>query len=100
MDKPATEFFSTLNTSVHPSIIGWENESGVRYPKHSPIGPCNRCYTRGLWRSRIGTEHYGLPRNFEECHLEHIPGCPIHVPVRLPENYVCIVPNKNCFCFF
>tara|TARA_B100001094_G_scaffold146488_1_gene141849 strand:+ start:238 stop:1122 length:885 start_codon:yes stop_codon:yes gene_type:complete len=98
MDKPGTSFYSELATNLHPTIYSWENECQVCYPKHSPggFGPCQRCYTKGLWRSRIGTEHYGLPRNFEEAHLEQIPGVPIHVPVRLPENYVCIVPCIEC----
>ena len=96
MEKPGTTFYSELTTSLHPTIVSWEHECQVCYPKHSPIGPCQRCYTKGLWRSRIGTEHYGLPEGFEESHLEQIPGVFVHVPVRLPENYVCIIPCIEC----
>ena len=93
MEKVGTSFFSTLNDNLHPSIQGWEEECGVCYPKNV-ISECLECRNRGLWRSRIGTEHYGLPRTFDETLIGN-DDCSIYVPVNV-ENYVCIIPCYDC----
>jgi len=91
MEKIGTSFFSTLNGNLHPTIFGWEEECSVCYPK---LSECSKCKDHGLWRSRVGTEHYGLPKTFNESLLENM-GYSIYVPPTT-DNYVCIIPCFEC----
>jgi len=91
MEKIGTEFYCTLNDNFHPTIHGWEEECSVCYPKNIS---CLECKNHGLWRSRIGTEHYGLPETFNESLLENM-GYQIYVPPTT-DNYVCVIPCFQC----
>jgi len=91
MNKIGIDFYCTLNDNYHPTIYGWEEECSVCYPKNLH---CLECKDHGLWRSRIGTEHYGLPQTFNESLLENM-GYQIYVPPTT-DNYVCIIPCYEC----
>jgi len=91
MEKIGTEFYCSLNDNYYPTIHGWEEECSVCYPKNIQ---CLECKNHGLWRSRIGTEHYGIPRSFNESILENM-GHQIYVPPN-QDNYICIIPCFEC----